>query len=331
MVKKKIGIPACLFFYKYFAFWKAFFERLGLEVVVSDETNSEILKDGNRYAIDEICIPLKLYYGHIVNILKKNVDYLFTPRYVSFTADTYMCPKFLGLPDLIRGTVDGLPPIVEMCVDIRKKPKFFSALETGRTLGKSFREVKSAYQYAVRSYHRFCSGMENGLSFQEALKISENHSKDIFAEKMLDSKVSIAIIGHEYNVHDPFVNMDLLNKLEKMNVKTVVMENLPSHIFKGETTINESLKNYWGNEEEILSALNYLFEEKFVDGIVFLCSFCCGPDSLIDEIVTRNAKSVDMPYICVVIDEHSGQAGLITRIESFVEMVSFKKQREKIG
>lgn len=327
--KKKIGIPRSLLYYKYFALWKRFFEELGFMVVLSDETNNFIMKEGSRYAIDEICVPLKLYYGHIANLVEKGVDYLFVPRYVSVSSGTYMCPKFLGLPDLIRGTVDNMPPIIEMCVDMRKKPKFYSACETGRKLGSPFHLIKNAYQSAVKSYKCFCRAMENGFSFSEALEIADRQPENILGKTKPDKEVSVAVIGHSYNVHDPFINMDLLNKLNKMDVNTVVLENLPSRIFKGETVINGSLRNYWGNEEEILSALDYLFEKKSVDGIIFLCSFCCGPDSLIDEIITRNAKSADMPYTCMVIDEHSGQTGLITRIESFVDMVALKKKMSK--
>ncbi len=329
MGKEKIGIPGSLLYYKYFSFWKRFFEELGFEIVVSDKTTTTTIKEGGRYAIDEICIPLKLYYGHIVNVINKGVDYIFIPRYVSISPDTYMCPKFLGLPDLIRGTVSGLPSVIEMRVDVRKKPKFFSAVETGRHLNKSMGCIKIAYQSAVKSYRYFCKAMQKGFSFSDALEIADRQPDIIPDKQQPDKEVSIAVIGHSYNVHDAFINMDLLNKLEKMDIQPVVMENLPSYIFEGQTVINNSLKNYWGNEEEILSALNYLFKKKSVDGIIFLCSFCCGPDSLIDEITIRNSKSAGIPYACVVIDEHSGQTGLITRIESFVEMVKIKKKQEK--
>jgi predicted nucleotide-binding protein (sugar kinase/HSP70/actin superfamily) len=238
-----------------------------------------------------------------------------------------MCPKFLALPDLIRATVDNLPKVVEMSVDMKKKSKFISALETGKQLGKPLGLIKKAYGKAVDAQFLFLSTMQKGYSFDEALEAAK--SKGVPGEKNRGAKTNIAVVGHGYNIHDTFINMDLLRKLEEMGVNPVVIENLPSEIFEGETSINKSLKNYWGNEEEILSALNYLFEAKSVDGIVFLCSFCCGPDSLIDEITTRNAKLTGIPYTCVVLDEHAGQAGLITRIESFIDMVVFRKNAEK--
>ena len=64
--------------------------------------------------------------------------------------------------------------------------------------------------------------------------------------------------------------------------------------------------------------------------MIFICSFCCGPDSLIDEIITRDARKINLPYICLVLDEHSGQAGVITRIEAFVDMIIRKKKTLKL-
>jgi len=241
-----------------------------------------------------------------------------------------MCPKFLGLPDLIRGTMDDLPPIIEMDIDLRKKPKWLSAYDTARKLGKPLSKITKAYERAIEIYHNFRKIMVKGYNFQQAVNLAHKNPEEIPAPKNGNKAATIAVIGHGYNVHDPFINMDLLRKLKKMNANAVVLENLPVEIFKEQTVITNTLKNYWGNEEEILSAINHLFERNDIDGIVFICSFCCGPDSLIDEIITRDAKKNEIPYICLVLDEHSGQAGVITRVEAFVDMIIRKKRNLKL-
>jgi len=332
-IKKKqgtIGIPRGLLYYKYFPLWKTFFEKLDYRVVASEKTNAGTLKEGSRYAIDEICIPLKVYYGHVVNLIGKEIDYLFVPRYISTTFGTYMCPKFLGLPDLIRGTINNLPRIIEMEIDLRKKPIFYSMLETGRKLNGSFSQIKSAFEESVKTYQRFRIIMEAGFTFQEAFDSLAKNPAEVLERRPTGNPVKVAVVGHGYNVHDPFVNMGLIKKLEDMKVDAVVLENLPVQIFRQKTKISETLKNYWGNEEEILSGVDYLFKNNLVDGVIFLCSFCCGPDSLIDEIITRDAKTRDIPYICVVMDEHSGQVGVITRVEAFVDMILRRKRSRGI-
>lgn len=311
--------------------WKSFFEELGFDVVVSDKSTSKIVEIGSRYAIDEICIPLKLYYGHLINILKKDIDYLFVPRYISTTFGTYMCPKFLGLPDMVRGTMDDLPPLIEMDVDLRKRPKYATAIRTGRQLKRSLSQIKKAYEKAIQNYHYWRNLMVKGLSFQQALNIVKAGINDFEPKARNHNGVKIAVIGHGYNIHDPFINMNLFKKLREMKTQVVTLENLPLEIFKKQTIITNTLKNYWGNEEEILSAVDYLFKDEELDGLIFICSFCCGPDSLIDELITRDAKKLNIPYISLVLDEHSGQAGVITRIEAFVDMIIRKKRGIKIA
>ncbi len=330
-IKKRVGIPRSLLYYKYYPLWKTFFEELDCEVVVSDESTSKIVDVGSRYAIDEICIPLKLYYGHLINLLhQKEIDFLFVPRYVSTTYGTYMCPKFLGLPDMVRGTMDNLPPIIEMDIDLRKKPKYASAIQTGRQLNKSFSQIRRAYEKAVQNYHYFRELMVKGLTFKKAMNIINKNIQNFEPKPITHNGVKIGIIGHGYNVHDPFINMNLFQKLKEMNAYAITLENLPLNIFKNKTIITNTLKNYWGNEEEILSAVNYLFQDEALDGLIFICSFCCGPDSLIDELIQRDSKQLSIPYISLVLDEHSGQAGVITRIEAFVDMIIRKKRGLKI-
>jgi len=66
-----------------------------------------------------------------------------------------------------------------------------------------------------------------------------------------------------------------------------------------------------------------------IDGVIFLISFACGPDSLISELIMRDMKVVGLPFLEITMDEHSGEAGMLTRIESFVEMV--RRKRKKLG
>src|SRR5665648_1301511 len=93
----KIGFPRALFYYDYFPFWAGFFHQLGIDVVTSPPTNRKIMEQGLKKASDETCLPLKLLAGHIQAL--ENVDAIFLPRMVSVAADTYSCPKFLGIPE----------------------------------------------------------------------------------------------------------------------------------------------------------------------------------------------------------------------------------------
>ena len=64
-----------------------------------------------------------------------------------------------------------------------------------------------------------------------------------------------------------------------------------------------------------------------IDGVIFLISFACGPDSLISELIMRDMKVVGLSFLEITMDEHSGEAGLLTRVKSFVEMVRRKRKK----
>src|SRR5690554_4585301 len=104
----KIGIPRALYYYRYYPLWETFFKSLGLEVIVSDPTTKKSLDFGVSAVVDGICLPVKVYLGHIQNLKEKNVDYLFVPYIISVEKEEYICPKFMGLPDLVASSIDQL-------------------------------------------------------------------------------------------------------------------------------------------------------------------------------------------------------------------------------
>ena len=76
----KIGIPGSLLYYYYYPFWQTLFEKLGNEVVLSDPTSGDLLNEGVKESVSEICVPMKVYVGQVLNLLEKGVDsHLYTP------------------------------------------------------------------------------------------------------------------------------------------------------------------------------------------------------------------------------------------------------------
>ena len=97
----KIGIPRALMYYYYFPFWKTLFTELGCEVVVSDETNKKIISEGSRVTETEMCVPIKIFNGHVAQLLNTDVDYIFVPQMHRMKKE-YYCPKFLGIIEVVK-------------------------------------------------------------------------------------------------------------------------------------------------------------------------------------------------------------------------------------
>jgi len=96
-----IGLPKGLLYYQYEVLWKAFFDNLQIPYIVSNESNLQILKQGSKKSVDEACLSLKIYLGHIQNI-KDKCDYILIPRIFSLEKSEQVCTNFNCLYDLVR-------------------------------------------------------------------------------------------------------------------------------------------------------------------------------------------------------------------------------------
>ena len=100
----KIGIPRALYFYKYGPFWTAFLDYLNCDVKISGPTTSVIVENGAKEANSELCVPMKIYFGHIKNLLSEfpDLDYIFIPRCASNYSEEFFCPKLLIMPEAVK-------------------------------------------------------------------------------------------------------------------------------------------------------------------------------------------------------------------------------------
>jgi predicted nucleotide-binding protein (sugar kinase/HSP70/actin superfamily) len=331
--KTKVGIPRALHFYRYFPFWKKLLEELDVEIVLSPPTNKKIVEEGVTHGFGELCIPIKIYYGQVLRLVRDHpdLDYIFVPRYVAEVKEAFFCPKFLSLPDVIK-ILPEVPKILNFEVNVREFPIATSAIELGKELGKNQNDSLSAYREAQKYFEEYHKFLQNGAPVNHALRLVEHTRPFTLPKKEHKGDLRFLLLGHEYNIFDTFINLDFQKKLRDQGVEVLTKENLPESIFKVPVIVNKRLRNYWRHEEEIMQSIRYFLSKgrDEIDGVIFLVSFACGPDSLISELIMRDMKVVGLPFLEITMDEHSGEAGMITRIEAFVEMARRKKKRLKV-
>jgi predicted nucleotide-binding protein (sugar kinase/HSP70/actin superfamily) len=86
-------------------------------------------------------------------------------------------------------------------------------------------------------------------------------------------------------------------------------------------------KPYFTYEREVVGAGGYYLMSQ-VDGIISVVAFGCGPDSMMIDVVARAAKrQFHKPLVNITIDEHTAEAGLVTRLEAFVDMLQRRLAR----
>jgi predicted nucleotide-binding protein (sugar kinase/HSP70/actin superfamily) len=338
MGKIKIGIPRAFFYYIYYPAWRTYFESLGCEVITSPPTTKEIIDLGIKDALAEACVPVKIFFGHVQKI-KDKVDYLFIPRVMSMNGKTIYCPKFLGLPDMIRSAIPNLSKLIDITIDLRKDPLTFhkAAVKVAKDLGHTAWEGLRAFHKAAHIHRDYMALLSKGVFPNNAIQclFSENADETEFANKDFiqstgtrQTPLRLAILGYPYTVHDSFVNVNLFEKLRDMEVEVVTMEMMDPQILKRQR--NKTVKRIFWTFSEMASRTAYHFFEnsKDIDGILHVTAFGCGPDFIVDKLMEIEAKNRHsrVPFMSLSVDEHTGEAGMMTRIEAFCEMVRRRKE-----
>jgi len=323
----QIGIPRALSYYNFFPFWYGFFSDLGIEIVLSDPTTKQTMSVGSSLVVPETCLPVKVYVGHILNLLDKGIDKIFVPSIQSIAPKIYNCSKIRGLPDLIRNVIKRDFTMVEATLDkSEKKQGLYEFLaESVKPFGiTDMEKIKKASKKAWQVYNNFHVMTRSGFSYKKALKYAIE-DKVVIAENTKTYPINIALIAHGYNLYDDRVSMKIFDKLEKLDVKVYTADQLTmEQMQEGLKTIRSKL--YWANEYEITGAAAHFIKDKKIDGIITINAFGCGPDSLMLERMDRFARKCNKPILNLSIDEQTGEAGFVTRIEAFVDMLYRKKR-----
>lgn len=313
----RVGIPHGLFYYYYYPLWKTFFQDLGAEVITSADTNRLIIDLGIQTAVDEICFPVKVFFGHVKDLGRQNLDYIFIPRIVSVEPKSFICPKFMGLPDMIKATIPDLPPIIDITIDVSRTSKFLKRdiVKVGLLFASNRRLIWQAYQHAGEEL-LWCQSLarHNGFTMAEAIKVWEGENLNIAN----DFDLNIGVLGHGYSLYDPTISMNIINRLRDMGCRVQLPEMIDTDQVECEAaTIPKRV--FWTLGRKMFGSALAMGKANDIDGIIYLACFGCGPDSLIGEIVERKIKN--KPFMLITIDEHTGEAGLITRLEAFCDML----------
>ena len=290
-----VGIPKGLLYYKYHPFLQTFFRELGAEIITSDDTNKEILNEGVKHCVDDACLPVKIFHGHVFS-LKDKCDMIIIPRIMQLRNREYICPKFCGLPEMIINSIPDMPrTITEPIYATSRKQLYNWAEVTGSIITKDRLKIKKAFNKAVDMQKDYSTGINDK-----------------------DYKLNIGLVGHPYNIYDTFSNMNIVNKLNRLGVGVMTEEYVDEDSINSE--VNSLFKKpFWTFARNSYGFTAHATNKKLIDGVIYISSFACGIDSVVVELIKD--KISDFPFMILKLDEHTGEAGLDTRVEAFVDML----------
>jgi len=305
-----IGIPRMLFMYEMYPFWKAFFDVLGFRTVLSSPTSKDIIKNGIEKVVTETCFPIKVAHGHVNELIEKGVKTIFLPSIINMKPakpnhhHTALCPYVQTIPYLCNSAfdfkgVDVLSPVIYFNRREKTMGKYF--YDFGSKLGKSRGEVDKALKAAHGAWDEFGAKLlARGKEVLDTLKPTDT---------------ALVIVGRSYNTTDSGINLELPQKLRDMGTIAFPFDMLPI-----DERIDDTLAKdmYWKSGQRIMSAGRFVRDDERLFSI-YITNFGCGPDSLITHFYSDTSSG--KPFLQLEIDEHSADAGAITRCEAFLDSI----------
>ena len=297
-----VGVPKGLLYYKYHVFAETLLKNIGAEFIVSPDTNKAILDMGVSCCVDDACLPVKVFHGHVC-WLKERCDCLLMPRFISVVRKKYVCPMFCGLNDMLRYSISQLPRMIGRPI--------FSVDEAS-----IFLWAKDVAQYFTKDKKTISSAYKSALKEQKDSNMKRNKT---------DYPFSVALIGHPYIIYDRFLSMNVVEKLNRLDIGVVTEDSVDdmaavSHVaglFK---------QPFWYFASRYYGAAIELCQRK-TDGIIYISAFSCGVDSVVVELIKNDVR--DVPVMILKIDEHTGEAGFDTRVEAFADMLKRRAAHER--
>ncbi len=302
MDKVKIGLPRAFTYYYFSDLWKIFFKELNIDYIESPPTNKEIISKGMSRANDEMCLSFKIYLGHI-DYLKDKCDYILVPRIDNYGKSNQTCTNFLAAFDIINNLFE--TKILDYNINLEgNNNELDGFLRIGKLLNKSRYDVIKAYNKAIL----------------DTYKIKQNKIKKNI-KALENDGLKVLLVSHSYNTYDAYIGKQITDYLEEMGV-TIIYSDMFDDKETNKLAYKLSDTIYFKYSKDNIGSIK-LVQDK-IDGIIFLSAFPCGLDSLVNELVMRK---INKPYLNLIMDESYSLTGIKTRIESFVDILEQRRQK----
>jgi predicted CoA-substrate-specific enzyme activase len=309
-----VGIPLALMMWEYLPFFRALFESLGLRTVVTGRTTRPMISRGLERFGAGSCFPSKVVLGHVLELCDQDVDAIFWPSLINLPrsggGENYLCPYVQASPYLVQDAVvvSGSPLLLSPSLHFMwgERAAVRELASTARALGAGKRELRVAVKAAFEAQRLFAA---------ELARIG----KDSLARLDREGQDAVVIVGRSYTTCDPGLSLDLPLRLARLGVRTLPMDVLPLD----ESSEDPSM--YWRSGRRITAVSRFVANRINLSAIV-VTNFGCGPDSFVFGRVEEAMGGE--PYLTLELDEHAAEAGVMTRVETFLDGLSARARKK---
>ena len=309
-----IGIPLALHSLEWGIFWVHLLAELGFTVVLSPATNNRLVLGGVESMTAETCFPVKVFHGHVRYLLDQ-ADFLFLPNVINIPTPQpedrgVLCPLVESSQYMVRAALE-IPAarLIRPTLHLKEGPE------------AQLDELRHSFPPTLRpGRQRLAAAVAVAWDKQRAFPVRlMERGEAILRETPEDEPVWI-VTGRPYNLYDERLNLQLGRHLARLGIRALPMD----YLHLDAEDLDDFPRMYWGQGARILRAAKRIARTPGLYGI-HLTNFSCGADSFIEHFYQHILQT--KPSLILELDEHSGVAGLLTRVEAYRNVVRTIQQR----
>ena len=346
--------------------WAAALKKIGVEPFIPPYTSKKTLSLGTKHSPEAICLPYKLILGNFIEAIEGGADYVamitspgccrlgqYGNSIENALVDMGYHARYieLSLYDGIKGMYNVLKDIsgkndpilfaraINIAIrkmflldDLEENLAYYRAREVNQ--GDADKHYAKALQYVKDVEHSKDLKRAKKLAFDEMKKVEIDVNREV---------LKVDLTGEIYLVCDAFSNQNITKELGKMGVqvrRSLTVSSfikdaiIPKAFRDGETHLQRAyrlakpylMRDIGGDSLECVSDVAYA-DERGIDGIIHISPFTCMPEIMSQNIFPAMRENCDIPILPLIMDEQTGKAGYLTRLEAFVDLMRRRKRK----
>lgn len=344
---------------------KALFDELGIEYVIPPLSNKEALEIGALYSPEEICLPFKIMIGNYIKSIEDGADTIIITGSCGPCRFGEYCELQMNILKKLNKNVDFIVMDVPSDIGIKEIFNRIGRISRSSSKSKK-EKIKALYKALkiinmiddIEADAHYIAGYErntgeskrllnkckrdaiNSKSADEMINILTEYKKKINSIEIDKQKkpLKIAIIGEIYTIIEPFSNLYIEDKLMDYGVSSKrtlspswwVKNTALSPLKINSLDIKKASKKYLplcigGHARECIGESVIAKNEGF-DGAIQIFPMGCMPEIVSKAILPTVSKDLNMPIMSLIVDEMTGEAGYITRIEAFIDLLERRRK-----
>lgn len=346
---------------------KSLLSNLGLQPVAPPPTSQNTIAIGTKLAPEFACLPLKVNLGNYVEAIAKGAELIFMAggvgpcRFGYYSQVQREALRDAGydvqlitleapnadLGELFRQIKKFIPrhsptALINALHIFWKKAR---AIDIFDRLANQIRAREKSPGAVSLVQNKFYHTIDQTESLKDIKTVLDDYLKELkqISHNPDYRPLKIMLLGEIYMVLEPKVNFRIEETLGQMGVEVkrsiYLSDWIEEHLNffptskKGRSHLLQMAQPYLDSHvgghglESVAHGIEAGVNR--MDGIIQLAPFTCMPEIIAMPILSTISTDFAIPALHLIIDEHSGEAGIHTRLEAFIDLLKHRKFKSR--